>query len=391
MSGALLALIWCAAVSTALAASAVFERRARVMARPDRLELIPPREVWGGARRNPPAYSLVARGLADFARMVRTESRIVDHRPGLKMLGRMGSVLCLATGLAMIPFAGTWGGGADDEALVPLDLDHGLAALGLLFVLTGLSRVALALSERSPWSRIAGARQASRAIAALALLILVLAPLAVDAGSLRLHEIVVDQQRPVAVLDWLLAGIESNFIQELRAWPWPAWNLFTQPLTALLFIPALSLLLASPRADDPATGSIALAGLGLDADPVDLYWMKLDTRLSTVLGAALFVTLFLGAGSIPFTNSSALIALLSPFVGDALPTILLAAAHVGTFLAKWLLVLGLAARMKRVAASARDDRALRLATRRLLPLAWANLLLVTGATLWFDTQSGGLG
>jgi NADH:ubiquinone oxidoreductase subunit H len=119
--------------------------------------------------------------------------------------------------------------------------------------------------------------------------------------------------------------------------------------------------------------------------------MKLETRLATVLGAALFVTLFLGAGSIPFVDSSALVPLLSPFVGEGLPTILLAAVHVGAFLMKWLLILGIAARMKRVAASARDDRALRLATRRLLPLAWANLLLVTAVALWFDAQQGGLG
>jgi NADH:ubiquinone oxidoreductase subunit H len=391
MTGVVLAFVWCGAVFMALMASAVFERRARVFPRPDRHELIPPREFWGGDPRIAPVSSLLVRGLADFARMARSESRVEDHRPGLKALGQFGSALSLATGLAMIPFAGTWGGGAGGDALVPLDLSQGLVAFGLLFLITGFCRVALALSERSTWSRIAGARQASRSMAGLALLTLVLAPIAVDSGSLRLHEIVVDQQRPLAVVDWLLALIDADFAQELRGWPWPAWNLFSQPLTALLFIPAISLLLGSPRADDPATGSVAIAGLGLDADPVDLYWMKLETRLATVLGAALFVTLFLGAGSIPFVDSSALVPLLSPFVGEGLPTILLAAVHAGAFLMKWLLILGIAARMKRVAASARDDRALRLATRRLLPLAWANLLLVTAVALWFDAQQGGLG
>jgi hypothetical protein len=196
MTGVVLAFVWCGAVFMALMASAVFERRARVFPRPDRHELIPPREFWGGDPRIAPVSSLLVRGLADFARMARSESRVEDHRPGLKALGQFGSALSLATGLAMIPFAGTWGGGAGGDALVPLDLSQGLVAFGLLFLITGFCRVALALSERSTWSRIAGARQASRSMAGLALLTLVLAPIAVDSGSLRLHEIVVDQQRP---------------------------------------------------------------------------------------------------------------------------------------------------------------------------------------------------
>lgn len=387
----LLAVVWFLAVCFALSACAVFERRARVFIHPRRKELNPPRQFWGGDILRPPAASVLARALADFSRLVRSDTVVPERRVGLALLGRAGIGLTLATGLAMIPFAGTWGGGLGDEALVPLDLEHGLAALGLLFVLTALSRVTLALSEPSPWSRLGGARQASRSIAALALLTLVLMPIAVASGSLRLHEIVLDQQRPLVAIHWLLSQVDSPFLTQLQGWSWPAWNLFTQPITALLFIPTLSLLLASSRIDEPATGSIGVAGLGLDADPVDLYWIKLDTRLSSVLGAALFVTLFLGAGSIPFFDSSVLVPLLVPYVGEAVPTFLVTLLHFGTFLVKWLLVLAIAARMKRITASARDDRSLRLATRRLLPLAWANLLLVTSVTLWLDGFVGGSG
>ena len=228
------------------------------------------------------------------------------------------------------------------------------------------------------------------AIAALALFTLVLTPIAVDSGSLRLHEIVLDQQRPLVVVDWLLAKIGHGSFEFLQSWRWPAWNLFTQPITALLFVPTMSLLLASPRVDDPATGSIGITGTGLDADPIDLYWMKLDTRLSSVLSAALFVTLFLGAGSIPGFDHEAIGALLAAFVGEFVGMLLLALIHLASFLVKWLLVLGIAVRMKRIAAAARDDRALRLATRRLLPLAWANLLLVTAIVLWLDGNARGL-
>jgi len=61
----------------------------------------------------------------------------------------------------------------------------------------------------------------------------------------------------------------------------------------------------------------------------------------------------------------------------------------GSFVMKMLVVLAFSARLARIMASARDDRALRLATRRLMPLAWANLLLVAALSLWFERLAAG--
>ncbi|MBJ19063.1 MAG: hypothetical protein GY910_09405 [bacterium] len=391
MSALTLMIAWLASVSVTLIGCALFERNARLVARPGRPELNPPRALWGGQPERPPAHAMSARALAGFARIVRRPLRVADHRPGLRLLGRLGTCFSLAFVLAMLPFFGTWGGGPMDAPLLLLDLRHGLSAIGFLLLLTSFARIAVGLSERNAWSRIGSAGQASRSIAALALLILVLAPLVVASGSLRLHDIVLGQQLPIAPIGWLLETFDGPFFQILRAWPIPAWNVFTQPLTAILFVPAMALLLGSPRIDDPTRGSLAAAGVGLDAAPMDLYWSRLDARLSFALAAGLFVTLFLGAGSIPFLEPEEFVSGLAPFLGEVLPKLMVLGLHLVTFLAKSLCVLAAVARLKRVAAVGRVDRALRLATRRLLPLAWANLLLVAASTLWFAEFIGSSG
>jgi NADH:ubiquinone oxidoreductase subunit H len=392
MSGVVLAIVWLATISLALAACSLFERRGRLGHRPDRPELMPPRALWGGGRVVPPGDSAAARALAAFARIVRRRRRVADHRPGLRFVGRVGALASLAIGLSLLPFAGTWGGDASDPGLLLLDLPHGLAAIVLLLLLHSSFRVTIGLAERNAWSRIGSVRQASRAIAAVALMTLVLAPIALGSDSLRLQDLAVAQQRPIASLAGVLEMLGGGLASGSVGVGIPAWNLFTQPLTALLFAPAMTLMLGSGRVDDPVTGAVGTAGLGLDADPIDAYWFRLDARLSLVLAAALFVTLFLGAGSIPFVDLGGLASALSFYAGEFLPRLLIAGLHLGSFIVKSLVVLVIAMRLKRVIAAARADRSLRLVTRRLLPLAWANLLLVAALTLWLSARTeGGVG
>ncbi len=380
--------VWCATVCAMLAACAVLERRARLVPRADRPEWLPPRAPWGGERRAPTAHALAARGLAGFARLVRSRTRVEGERRWLRRTGQLGGCLALAVGLAMIPFASIGRSTVDASAapisLAPLDLDGGLLAIlaSLLFVC--FARVVVGLSERNLWSRLSGVRQASRAVAALALLVLVLAPLVFTTGSLRLQDIVAHQQGTIVPLAWLADTVGRDAITGPAAFRWPAWNLFVQPLTALLFGPALVLMLGDPRIDTPASGAVAVAGIGLDADVRDLYWFRLETRLVSLFGSALFVALFLGAGAIPFVTLDDLTSRLAPFVGIGFATGLFVLGQLASFAAKWLATLALASYARRAIASGRDDQSIRLATRRLLPLAWANLLLVASLTLLGD-------
>lgn len=383
MTTILLGLTWLLISGLGLASLADFERRSRVRARPDRPELAPPRAIWGGGAIHPPARAAVARALAGFARLVRRRAPVVEHRRGLRRLSRGLACGSIAIGLALVPVAGTWGGG-EGPPLVLLDQDVGLVLVVLISLALSFARIAIGVAERSTWSRLGAARQASRSLAGTALLVLAMLPLAVDAGSLRLHDLVVAQQRVLWPFEALVRLWGEPQMAWLEAWPLPAWNLFTQPLTALLFASAIALHVGSPRADAPGAGSISVAGLGLDADPTELYWIRVEARFATLFGGALFVALFLGGGGLPLVDPALGVERLTPFVGRAVSQAAFTLLYVGAFGAKLVLILYLASRAARLTAPSRDDRSLRLALRRLLPIAWANLLLVVGVTLWLD-------
>jgi NADH:ubiquinone oxidoreductase subunit H len=385
VSALLLAVVWWGVALVGIVMLAVFERRGRLATRLTRPVLAPPRSLWGGDSLLPPARSLTVRSLAGFARLIRSRTRIRDDRLGLRRVARGLGVLTLALGFALLPIL-------PSPSPVLLDLEHGLIAIVLFLVLQAFARTILGLSERSAWSRLGAVQQSNRAIASVALLALVLAPIALEAGSLRLQTIVADQARP---LEWLIRGlgsVDAGWGEALGRRSIPAWNLFVQPITALLFLPAMGLWTLSPRVDDPSTGSIELAGSGLDADSRDLYWTRLEARAVSVLGAGLFVTLFLGAGDIPFLNVAELIAGLTPYFGDGLPRALGPLLGLGSFVFKLLIMLALSTRVARSLARARDDRSLQLTLRRLVPLAWANLLLVAALAIWIEGRlSGGAG
>ena len=394
MLGVGLAFAWFAVISVALLASASIERRQRVPRHRDRPELAPTRALWGGGLEAPPAHHMLARALAGGARIVRARTLVAERGRGLRFAARAVGCVALASALALIPFAGDLGG----APLVVVDLHHGLVALVLFILLAAMAQVAVGLTESGIFARLACVRLAGRVLALAGTLAIVLAPISLASHSLRLHEIVADQQgsfAPFAMLTaWLAGGTSSSesgsAAARLARIHGPAWQLFRQPLTALLFVIVLGLLTRRPLAVDPIGGSVRLSAFGHDDDPGELYWARTEERLASVLFAALFVALFLGAGSIPFLPTASLVAPLVPFFGEGLPAILGSAAEIGVFVVKLTLALACVARASRRMASLRDDQWIRIVTRRILPLGWANLLLVAGVVLWLDaTGTGG--
>ena len=385
MLGIGLAFAWFTVISLALVAAAAVERRHRIAPHQGRPELAPRRALWGGGPLHPPGRHMLVRALASGARIVRARTRVTDRSEGLRLAARAVACIALASALSLVPFGGA--------PLVVVDLQHGLVALVLFVLLAAMAQVAIGLAEGSVFARLACLRIAGRVLALVGTLAIVLAPLALASGSLRLHAIVLDQQGSVAplalVAAFLREGAAAPLGGFLEARLWPAWHLFRQPLTALLFVPVLGLLLRRPLALDPIGGGVRLTAFGHDDDPGELYWARIEERLSGVLCAALFVALFLGAGAIPFLPTARLVAPLVPFFGEGLPAILAGGVEMGVFFTKLVLVLMLVARSSRSMAALRDDQWIRLVTQRILPLAWANLLLVFATTLLLDAAGKG--
>ncbi len=384
-----MALVWIGVLSLALAASAFVERGSRLDRLQDRPDWRPPRADWGFDAQPAPSSYMLVRALAGAARLVRTRSVVPDRSAWLALFGRLVSCVSLASAIALLPFAGTWGGSASGPALVCIDLRYGLLALVFLFFLMTLSQVAVGLADRQVWSRLGSVRLASRNLSGLGLFMIVLAPLALESSSLRLQDIVFAQQDTFAPFSWLPAPVGGDVFEIVRSWRWPNWNLFAQPLTALLFIPTVENLVHRPRVEDPMSGTIEASGFGIDDDPIDLYWSRFESRLARVLAVSLFVSLFLGAGAMPFIPASAIVDLLEPMMGFALAALLGVAIQIAVFVTKLMIVLGAISFIRRSTAVMRDDQWIGIITLRLLPLAWANLLLMSAMTLLSDSIQGG--
>ncbi|HEB89521.1 MAG TPA: hypothetical protein ENI85_08135 [Deltaproteobacteria bacterium] len=383
-----IALVWCGLVLAAVVVCAAIERRSRLAGPIARGAWSPPRSKWGPDPRYPPAASLLLRSLAEMARQVRSRTVVPDQSAMLRSVGRCIAWLALASALSLVPFAGPWEGGAIPIPLVVVDLPSGLLALVFLVLLMGLAQVAIGLADRSLWSRLGSVRMASRNLGTLALLILVLAPLSIESQSLRIHDVVSAQQTTFAPFSWLPFAPGSAF-EVLRSWRWPAWNCFMQPVSALLFLPVLAGLSHRPLAWDPEAGSLRPSGFGLDGDPVGLAWGLLEARLARVLAAALFVALFLGSGALPFVSGFEIVDRLEPFIGRTLPALIVAGLETTVFFGKWILLLVLGAAIRRATARMREDRWTRIVVTRLLPIAWANVLLVSAIRLLDGALPGG--
>lgn len=392
MLGVGLAFAWFVVISLALVGAAAIERRLRVPPASDRPELAPPRALWGGGIVHPPARSMGARALASGARSVRSRTRVGERSDGLRFAARIVAGIALASALALVPFAGPFGAEAGGVPIVVVDLQHGLVALVFFVLLAAMAQVAVGLAEAGFFARLACVRLAGRVLALASVLALVLAPLAVASDSLRLHAIVVDQAGGFAPATLIAAMLADAGLPPLGGFAaraiWPAWHLFRQPLTALLFMLVLGLLLRRPLALDPSGSGVRLSAFGHDDDPGELYWARMEERLAAVLLAALFVTLFLGAGALPFVSTARVVAPLIPFYGEGLPALIATAIEMAVFLAKCLGVLFVVARVSRSMPALRDDQWIRLVTRRLLPLAASNLLLVFAVRLLLDAAGG---
>ena len=380
MSG-VLALLCFGVVVSGLCGIALIERATRLSGVRERPDIRAPRAAWGGELVPPPAHYAMARALASAARQARGRTFVEDASTSLRRFSRVLALLATSSAIAIVPFASRWHGQAGGRALVAVDLDYGLGVIVFLILLAGLAQAATGLAERSLWARLGALRIAGQSLIGVALLLWVLAPLVLATASLRPHDLVLDQQGTFAPLAFLSDRFIGAAATTLEAFRLPNWFVFRQPLTALLIVPTLGLLLQRYSVHVAMHDTSGMSGIGLDSDPSDVYWRGLESRLASLLAAVFFVAFFLGAGSIPYFDPTASLETARATIGVGVPAALWLLVEAGVFVAKVGVVLHLGSLLRRSTGRARTDQSLRTMTRRLIPLAWANLLLVSAVSM----------
>lgn len=382
-----LVFVWLIVLGVAIGAVSAFERRARLMPVARRAAASIPRSAWGGGLLRPPADSGLMRALAFAARCVRSGADVEGDSTGVRIAARALSLAATLSGLALLPVVSGWGASVSSSGkakpLVLFDSEFGLALIVFLVLVSGLAHTVAGLAERNEWARLAAVRIAGSALAGVALLLLLFAPIVLSTGSFRLSEIASAQLGSFAPLSgyaWSAAVPESveSVLGRLRL---PNWLIFRQPLTAVLAIPTLGLLLSRSLLVDGRGHSSGPTGYGLDADPSFLYQAKLESRVAEIFAAALFVTLFLGGSGLPVVDARMFFGVAEVSLGAAVVAFLLFVFEVGVFLAKLLGVLFAIQLFRRTTGVLRIDQNLEIVTRRLLPLVLSNALLMSALAL----------
>ena len=149
MISLVLAIAWFRVIALAVCGYAALERASRLVGVARRADLEAPRREWVGELERAPASYAAVRALASVARLVRGRMRVAESSQRLRWVSHLVCLLATASSLALVPFAGTWGGSAEGRPMVAVDLEYGLGVLIFLILLSGLAQAAAGIAEHN--------------------------------------------------------------------------------------------------------------------------------------------------------------------------------------------------------------------------------------------------
>ncbi|MBW2389491.1 MAG: NADH-quinone oxidoreductase subunit H [Deltaproteobacteria bacterium] len=271
--------------------------------------------------------------------------------------------VALLSAFAVIPFGSRYRLGEREIALVVADLDWGIlwllgAAMLALFGAIGSVRKA---SRRVPLA-IEGASYALGAGLALAALAMVF-------GTLNPTTMVVAQDQNFLLVDFVGPALPA--LQRLQL---PAWGVFFQPVSLLLFVFCA---LGASRAP--------LSESQIEPGPHDSGATQLLVRVADHLGsllvAGVIVVLFFGGGALPYVAGDTIIRIIGDYFGTGLATILCMAIHTSVFFAKLMLVTIAIEPLRLRLARLSFEATLNRCWKGIIPLAVVNLFVTAEVVL----------
>jgi NADH-quinone oxidoreductase subunit H len=159
----------------------------------------------------------------------------------------------------------------------------------------------------------------------------------------------------------------------------PAWGIVVQPFAAVLFITAAMAENRRAPFDLPEAESELIAGYFTEYSAMKMGLFMFAEFIEIAVIAALFTTLFLGGGNLPYMHDGGFT--VPGGVDIALPHALVVVLQLGVFLAKVLLISSFQILVRWTLPRFRYDQLLRFAWKFLFPICLAHLV-VTAVAVW---------
>jgi len=163
-------------------------------------------------------------------------------------------------------------------------------------------------------------------------------------------------------------GLFGSVFPDLHGLRLPAWGIFLQPVSLLLFCVCT---LAIPHVAVLHRSGETRRAL----DGVERFLVETSEQLNALVIAWVIVALFLGGGALPFVSTSQIVASITPHFGHGFATIVCMGSHFVIFMVKLLIVTAALEPLRRRLESLPFERVLVACWRYAIPISFVNVFL----------------
>lgn len=308
--------------------------------------------------------------LADAIKMITKEDTINIHAD--RFLFNIAPIIALIPALvtfAVIPFGPDITIGGQSYALQVARIDVGLIYIFAISSLAVFGVTLAGYASASKFAMLGGLRASAQMISYEVTLALSLMGLVVIWGTFEPYAMVQAQGQLLG--GWL-----------------PAWGIFLQPLSFIIFLTAA--IAENKRVPfDLAEGESEIVGYFVEYSGMKFGMFFMAEYIEVIVIAGLLTTLFFGGWQVPYLVDAGAVAGLTeagfafPWgatwqIGEAAATVL----RVGSFLFKLLFFCWFQLMIRWTLPRFRYDQVMKLGWRQLLPLSIANLVVTAVVVLW---------
>ncbi len=283
---------------------------------------------------------------------------------------------------AVIPFGGVYQFGDTRLNLVVADIDWGLLYIFVIGSIATYGTVIAGWSSHNNWSMLGSVRASAQMISYEVTMGLSVVGVFMVFNTLKLSDMALAQDTTIRLFGFLdaLFGVEDlGVLDYLRL---PAWGIFLQPLSFIMFLTAIMAENKRPPFDIPEGESEVIAGYLLEYSGMRFGLFFMAEFIEVIVIAGLVATIFLGGWSVPYLSTDTIIQSVAGLFGVGFATGLCVIVHFVTFLVKVIFMIWVQMLLRWSLPRFRYDHVMNLCWKIILPLSIANVFVTGLVLLW---------